>query len=242
MSSKRLYGLGLSGTRSGIFLRRRAAHAALFFSIPLLLAGCSSGVSSAGDTGSATEKESSPGILGRLMLKSAPVTLPEGTHLMVLLDESVSSAQQRSGDSFAATVSAPIQVDGKTVIPKGARAIGHVVEARASGHLETPARLALRLDSVEVDGKSYALDTATISFTGPNHNKRNLFAIGGGTGAGALIGGLAGGGKGALIGGAVGAGAGTAGAAATGKKDIQLPPESSLSFRLVQPATVQIKS
>lgn len=227
----------LSGTR----VCGRAAQAVLFFSLPLLVAGCASGANSARGDDPAKENESSPGLLSRLMAKSIPVTLPAGTQLSVRLEDSVSSAQQHSGDSFAATVSAPVVMDGKTVIPKGARATGHVVEARASGHLKTPARLALRLDSVEVDGKPYSLETATISFSGPNHDKRNLIAIGGGTGAGALIGGLAGGGKGALIGGAVGAGAGTATAAATGKKDIQLPPESSLSFRLVQPATVQSK-
>ncbi len=54
--------------------------------------------------------------------------------------------------------------------------------------------------------------------------------IGGGTGAGALIGGLAGGGKGALIGGLVGAGAGTAGAAFTGNKELTIPAESAASF------------
>jgi len=226
----------LSGTRG------RSAQVVLYLSLPLLMAGCSSGASSANGNGDAKGSDSSPGILGRLMEKSTPVTIPAGTQLAVTLEDSVSSAQQRSGDSFSATVSAPVVVNGKTVIPKGARATGHVVEARASGHLSTPARLALRLDSVEVDGKPYSLETATISFGGPNHNKRNVIAIGGGAGAGALIGGLAGGGKGALIGSAVGAGVGTAGAAATGKKDIQLPSESALSFRLVQPATVQSKS
>ncbi len=59
---------------------------------------------------------------------------------------------------------------------------------------------------------------------------RDTVAIGGGAGAGALIGGLAGGGKGAAIGAGVGAGAGTAGAAATGKKDVNFPAETRLSF------------
>jgi len=45
-----------------------------------------------------------------------------------------------------------------------------------------------------------------------------------------LIGGLAGGGKGAVIGAAAGAGAGTAGAAATGKKEVEFPAETRLSF------------
>ena len=59
--------------------------------------------------------------------------------------------------------------------------------------------------------------------------------IGGGAGLGALIGGLAGGGKGAAIGAVAGAGAGTAGTVFTGNKDVVLPAESALSFRLNQP-------
>jgi hypothetical protein len=61
--------------------------------------------------------------------------------------------------------------------------------------------------------------------------------IGGGGGLGALIGGLAGGGKGALIGGLAGAGAGTAGAAYTGNKDVVIPSESRITFRLSRAVT-----
>jgi hypothetical protein len=56
--------------------------------------------------------------------------------------------------------------------------------------------------------------------------------IGGGSGLGALIGGLAGGGRGALIGAGAGAGAGAAGAAFTGKKQVSIPAETVLTFRL----------
>jgi hypothetical protein len=45
---------------------------------------------------------------------------------------------------------------------------------------------------------------------------------------------LAGGGKGALIGGLAGAGAGTAGTAFTGNKEIVIPAETLLTFRLEQ--------
>jgi len=63
--------------------------------------------------------------------KPAPVTLPEGTAIHVRLDNAVDSNQSRSGDEFSATISEPVAVDGKTVIPKGAAAKGRVVDARA---------------------------------------------------------------------------------------------------------------
>jgi outer membrane lipoprotein SlyB len=56
-----------------------------------------------------------------------------------------------------------------------------------------------------------------------------------------LIGALAGGKKGAAIGGAVGAGGGTGVAAATGKKEIRLAPETKLTFKLSSPVTVTVK-
>ena len=91
-----------------------------------------------------------------------------------------------------------------------------------------------------MDGDWYDVESTSVTRSGGNHNKRNLAIIGGSTAGGALIGGLAGGGKGALIGGAIGAGAGTGAAAYTGKKDIRLPAESLLTFRLTQPVTVSI--
>jgi hypothetical protein len=63
--------------------------------------------------------------------------------------------------------------------------------------------------------------------------------VGGGAGLGALIGGLAGGGKGAAIGAIAGAGAGTAGTAYTGNKDVVLPAESAVSFKLEQPLEIK---
>jgi hypothetical protein len=172
---------------------------------------------------------------------SEPVTLPEATAIHVTLDQALASDQSRPGDHFEATVSEPVVVEGKTVIPQGAYAEGLVVDARQSGRLKGRARLQLELESVSVDGQNYGVRTTSFRKAGGDHKKRNWGLIGGGAGGGALIGALAGGGKGALIGGPVGAGAGTTAAFLTGKKDIHLRPETPLTFKLAEPVTIPVK-
>ena len=61
-----------------------------------------------------------------------------------------------------------------------------VVDAKDAGRLHVPAHLSVALSSVEVDGKSYDIETSTIGKTGENHNTRNLGFIGGGA-AGGLV-------------------------------------------------------
>lgn len=174
--------------------------------------------------------------------QNAPATIPDETVLHVTLDQSLSSDQSRSGDHFEATLSQPIVVDDKTVIPQGTHVQGLVVDAHPSGRLRGRARLQLALQSIELDGKTYQISTSSSLNQGGSHKKRNWAWIAGGGGGGALIGALAGGGKGALIGGPVGAGAGTAVAFMTGKKDIHLGPETPLTFRLAQPLTLDDNS
>jgi hypothetical protein len=173
--------------------------------------------------------------------RAEPVVIPESTAIHVTLDQALASNQSRPGDHFEATVSEPVIVDGKTVIPQGASAEGLVVDARPSGRLMGRAHLQLALESVAVGGENYGVRTSSKWRSGGDHKKRNWAWIGGGAGGGALIGALAGGGKGALIGGPIGAGAGTTVALLTGKKDIHLRPETLLTFKLSEPVTIPVK-
>jgi hypothetical protein len=208
----------------------------------LALAGCSqnpqAGVAS--NSGASTPADK-PGVLGQIFESARPIAVAQGTALDVVLNQTISSGDTRSGDSFEATLAAPIVIDGRTAIPQDAVVRGHVVDAQGSGRLKGVAQLDLTLDSLQANGTNYDLQTSHVTRTGENHSKRNGELIGGGAGLGALIGGIAGGGKGALIGGAAGAGAGTGTAAYTGKKDIRIPAETHLLFRLSRPLTITVK-
>jgi hypothetical protein len=173
--------------------------------------------------------------------RSDPVLVPEHTAIHVTLDQALASDQNRPGDHFDATVSEPVVVDGRTVIPTGAHADGMVVEARPSGRLMGRARLQLALQTVAVGGQNYEVRTIGHPRIGGDHKKRNFEWIGGGAAGGAIIGALAGGGEGALIGGPVGAGVGTTVALLTGKKDVKLRPETPVKFALAEPVTIKVK-
>jgi len=163
------------------------------------------------------------------------VVVPAGTVITVRLGNAVGSKISTPGQSFTATLAQPIEVDGKQVLAAGANASGTVVDAKPLGKFKGGALLKIKLDSININGTDQQVETSSVTRTEKGKGKRTAVLAGGGAGLGALIGGLAGGGKGALIGAAAGGGAGTAGAAFTGNKEIVLPAESAVSFRLEQP-------
>jgi hypothetical protein len=166
---------------------------------------------------------------------AAPLVVPTGTVLTIRLDQAVGSKISQSGEPFTGTLSSAIDVDGKAAIPAGARASGVVSDAKALGKFKGGAVLQLKLNSIEVEGKARSIETSSVVREEKGKGKRTAVLAGGGAAVGALIGGLAGGGKGAAIGALAGGGAGTAGAAYTGNKDIVLPAEAAVSFKLESP-------
>ena len=160
------------------------------------------------------------------------VNLPEGTSIRVRLDTDLGSKISQPGDTFTATVADDVMKGGDVIIAKGARAEGTVVDAKPLGKFKGGAALVVKLDRVTSRWGSYPVETSSISQAQNGKGKRSATMIGGGAGLGALIGGLAGGGKGAAIGALAGGGAGTAGSAFTGNKQIVLPAETLLTFKL----------
>ena len=169
----------------------------------------------------------------------AALTIPANTRFRVRLAETLNTKYSHDGQRFAAYLDEPIVSGDRVVVPKGTRFEGRVVEAKRSGRLKGRAYLGLTLDSFRLHGARYTVVTAPDFRSSSSHKRRNVAAIGGGSGAGAAIGAIAGGGIGAAIGAGAGAVAGTTTAIITGKKDVRLPVETPLVFSLRAPVAVR---
>lgn len=168
----------------------------------------------------------------------APVAtvVPSGTSVHVSLSETLSAKRNNVGDSFSGVLTAPLRTrSGGSVFKRGTRVTGTVVASKGQGRFKGAGDLAIQLTSIA----GIPVQTSEYEQVQKGKGKRTAVLAGGGTGLGAIIGGIAGGGKGALIGGLAGAGAGTAGSAFTGNKDVVIPAESNITFRLTSPLTVR---
>jgi len=164
-----------------------------------------------------------------------PVVLAAGTVISIRTNEKISAKESDAGQTFSAVVAQPVTHGGHTAIPAGSVVSGTIVKAHQGGKIKGGSELALQLTSVRVHGTSYPISTEEFVQQAKGKGKRTAVAGAGGAGAGALIGGIAGGGKGAAIGGLAGGGAGVAGSAFTGNKELAIPAESVLQFKLAQP-------
>ena len=171
----------------------------------------------------------------------APVslTVPAGTELAIRINQHISVKTSHTGDSFSGEVVEPVSDQGGVIIPKGTPVRGVIDDAHRRGHFKGRSILELRLTAMTFNGNEYALDTKDNVRTKKGKGKRTAGFIGGMTGAGMLIGGIATGGVGLAIGGAAGAGAGTVLAGATGNRDINIPAESIVHFKLADDLVVQ---
>lgn len=167
------------------------------------------------------------------------VRIPAGTSLAIRIHQHISVKNNRAGDRFTGEVVDPVEVNGNIVVPKGTPVGGRIDASHRRGHFKGRSVLELRLTSMELNGNRYALTTHDNVRSKKGKGKRTAGFIGGLAGAGALIGGLAGGGVGLAVGAGAGAGAGTLIAGTTGNRDLDIPSESIVRFRLADSLYVQ---
>src|SRR3989441_12964785 len=79
--------------------------------------------------------------------------LPAGTIIPAELAKSIDAKKAKSGDQVIAKTTIDLRSkDGSTVIPKGAKILGHVTDAKARGKDESGSMVAIAFDKVELKG------------------------------------------------------------------------------------------
>jgi hypothetical protein len=177
---------------------------------------------------------------GNPVVVPADVKIPAGTTLAIRINQHISVKTSQAGDPFDGEIVEPVaDANGRVIVPKGTPVGGVVAASHKRGHFKGASVLQLRLTSMTLNGQRYPLETSSLTRSKKGKGKRSAAMIGGGTGLGMLIGGIATGGTGLLIGGLAGAGAGTAAAGLTGNGDIDIPSESVVRFKLAEGLSVQ---
>ena len=210
----------------------------VFFAVALLI-----GMTSAGPQLQESSWTTTLAARAARLANSAPqskkrVTVPAGTRILVRMIDSIDSSKQKTGYRFTASLETNLQAEDMVVAPRGTTVYGQLTQASSAGRMSGSSQLTLELTDIVINGTTYPLLTTTFEIKGKGEGKKTAGKILGGTGLGALIGGIAGGGTGAAIGALAGAAGGTALAASKKGEQLQIPSESLIEFRLEQPATL----
>jgi len=160
------------------------------------------------------------------------ITVPAGTRILIRTIEPLDSTKHKSGDRFTAELETNLQADDRVVVKRGATVYGRLITAKSAGRFKGSSQLTLELTDIVIGGNAYPILTSTYEFKGSGEGKKTTRKVLGGTGLGAMIGGIAGGGKGAAIGAVSGAAAGTAIAGSKKGQQLFIPSESLLEFKL----------
>ena len=168
------------------------------------------------------------------------VTLDQGAIVTVRIGETLSVQKNLTGDVFFATLDQPLVAGGFVIAEKGARVEGKIVEVDKAGRMSGTSRMSLELTQVNTsDGQRLHLQTSTYTKDGADRNHKNDAAkIGGGAVLGAIIGAAAGGGKGAGVGAGVGGAAGAGAVLLSGGRNLTIPVETKLTFRVEKTITI----
>src|SRR5688572_4088619 len=157
-------------------------------------------------------------------------TVPAGTSLTVVMGDEISTATSKEGDTFDASLSEQLVVNGRVVAERGDRVTGRVEEVTTPGRVKGRAQLKLVLTELVANDRRYKVKTEPFVAIAVDNKERDAAIIAGGAGVGAAIGAITGGKKGAAIGAIVGGGSGTTAVLVTKGKDMTIEPETRVNF------------
>jgi hypothetical protein len=169
--------------------------------------------------------------------------IPADSEIQVRVNETIDSREASAGRTFSGEIYQDVTgADGNVVIPRGSSAELVLLEIKEAGTVTSP-ELILDVQSVRVSGRRYLMSTADLEQSGREgigKNRRTAEMVGGGAALGGLLGAIAGGGKGAVIGAIAGAAAGGAVQVITKGKEVRVPAETVLTFKLDQPVRLEM--
>jgi hypothetical protein len=156
--------------------------------------------------------------------------MPAGTTFTVATIDNISTETNTDGDTFTASLIAPLTVGGNVFAEKGAKVQGRIQNVQQPGKVKGKAELELVLTKLTTGGRTYNIDTEPFVATAADNKERDAGIIAGGAGVGAVIGAVAGGKKGAAIGAIIGGGSGTTAVLVTKGEDLKIDPETRVNF------------
>ncbi len=171
--------------------------------------------------------------------------IPDGTEIVAVLNNDLSTQTVRQNDRFTMTVRSPGQYEGATIE-------GYVTSVERSGRVSGRSQMTLDFDTIRLrDGRSYRFAGILENVRMPNgdvvrvdnegavrdsdQTKQTVTRTAIGTAVGAIIGAIAGGGKGAAIGAVIGAGAGAGSVYVQGRNDLELTAGTEVTVRAAAP-------
>ena len=190
-------------------------------------------------------------------LSAVAAEIPQGAHVLLKIENSLSTATARQGDLVYLQTAVPIAMNGQIAVPAGSYVQGVVTEARRSGRVKGRAQLAIRLETLTLaSGKVYKFaphlaaveagdsgqklvgDENKVEQAGSREQDAGRIAIL--AGSGGAIGGLADRSwKGAGIGAGVGSAVGLATVLLTRGKEVELRQGSTLDVVFDRPVSLE---
>ena len=176
------------------------------------------------------------------------VTIPEGTHIPVVLKNAISTKSSRVGDPIYAQSTFPVVVNDRIVVPAGTYVQGKISEIKPAGHLKGRAEVLVHFTTlIYPSGYTVILPGAIENAPGVDtaHTKdkegtiqadsnkaKTAGTIAGPAAEGGLIGAVTHGGEGALIGAGIGGAIGTTIAALSKSNEVRMGPGTTLEVVL----------
>jgi hypothetical protein len=190
---------------------------------------------------------------GTMYAQAAPdFVLPQGTKINLQLNDYLSTKQNTEGQTFTATVSAPVYLKERLIIPKGSIVSGTISRIMRPGRFKGKAMMNLNFDSIRLPGASDLPIVATLvhidpegnggtgqegTITGEGSKGKDVAKVAAPTLAGAGIGAIVNGGQGAAIGAGIGAVVGLATLARPGK-DLEIRRGAAMDVVLDRPLSI----